>query len=467
MSETTYDYSELHRQYHPRGSVLATTVFVAMVACVINCAVPQIEMLLTGGRCPLPIAFVKIACFGLLTLLTLAYGRLDLSAFPTRMWLVAMTFLFLDSTFLWLWQSKTPLEILLSYNAHYCPLIFAPLACAFMGRISQQSATRIVISIFLVCAIIGCAQIIFQKPIVQMVSSDGNFRIYTSWWIMPGAPGAAAVRTLRAFSVFGTALEYGSFAVLIAGIGIGMCGRPGGWIKGVPLYLFAAACCYTTRTRGVYLELVFATLAAMTFTFGRRPRRMTWQPLIGFVLGSIIAFSGIATLVGQTATVYDPSSLELRLLQWGTYGSQILRAEVSQQLFGFGYSQAEKPVIVPLNDEQGGQFTVTLVDNLYLALVLHIGLVGMVVILGLLWAMWRRLRIETIERPTPLLIGIASFWSTFWLTGMFNIQLALYGFWFLIALMILQRDEETDVEYPGLRQPHTLFELAGESVQST
>jgi hypothetical protein len=62
-----------------------------------------------------------------------------------------------------------------------------------------------------------------------------------------------------------------------------------------------------------------------------------------------------------------------------------------------------------------------------------------------LWAMWRRLRIETIMRPTPLLIGIASFWSTFLLTGMFNIQLAIYGFWFLIAIMILQRDGEADV----------------------
>ena len=445
MSEFTYDYSELQRQYRPQGSVLAPTAFLAMVACVINCALPQIEMLLTGGRCPLPIAFVKIACFGLLTLLTLVYGRLDLSAFPTGMWLVAMTFLLLDFPFLWLSRNKTPLEILLSYNAYYCPLIFAPLACAFTGRLSEKSATRILVYIFLVCGIIGCAQIIFQKPIIQMASSDGNFRIYTSWWITVGAPGTVGERTMRAFGVFGTAMEYGSFAVLIAATAIGVCGRPKGWVKGVPLYLFAAACCYTTRTRVVYLELIFATLAAATFTFGRRPRRMTWQPFIGLVLGSVIAFSGIVQVVGEKASVYDPSSLELRLLQWGTYGAQILHAEVPQQMLGFGYSQAEKPSVIPVGDEQAGQFINTLVDNTYLALALHIGLVGMVVILGLLWAMWRRLRIETIMRPTPLLIGIASFWSTFLLTGMFNIQLAIYGFWFLIAIMILQRDGEADV----------------------
>lgn len=454
MSEVTYDYSELHRQYRPQGSVLATTAFLAMVACIINCALPQIEMLLTGGLCPIPIAAIKIACFGLLILLTLAYGRLDLSAFPTSIWLVAMTFLLLDFPFLWFWQNKTALEILLSYNAYYCPLIFAPLACAFTGRLSEKSARRMLVYIFLVCAIIGCAQIIFQKQIVQMASSDGNFRIYTSWWITVGVRGTVGDRTLRAFGVFGTALEYGSFAVLIAATAIGMCGKPRGWIKGVPLYLFAAACCYTTRTRVVYLELIFATLAAVTFTFGRRPRRMIWQPVIGLLVGSLIAFSGIATLVGQTASVYDPSSLELRLLTWGSYGAQILRAELPEQMFGFGYSQAEKPIIVPVGDEQAGQFAITLVDNTYLALALHIGLVGMVVILGLLWAMWRRLRIETVMRPTPLLIGIASFWSTFLLTGMFNIQLAIYGFWFLIAIMILQRDPEADVVFLSARQPH-------------
>jgi hypothetical protein len=69
-------------------------------------------------------------------------------------------------------------------------------------------------------------------------------------------------------------------------------------------------------------------------------------------------------------------------------------------------------------------------------------------------------------RPTPLLIGIASFWSTFLLTGMFNIQLAIYGFWFLIAIMILQRDGEADVGSPDLRQPDPLFALASESAQS-
>jgi hypothetical protein len=444
MSEITYDYSELYRQDRPQGGFLATTAFVAMVACVINCALPQIEMLLLGGRCPLPIAAIKIVCFSLLILFALIYGRLDLSAFPTGVWLVAMTFLFLDFSYLWLWQGKTPAEIFFSYNAYYCPLIFAPLACAFTGRLSEKSATRILVSLFLVCALIGFAQIIFQKPIIQMASSDGNFRIYISWWTTPIS------RTIRAFGVFGTALEFGSFAVLIAAIGIGMCGRPNGWIKGIPLYLLATACCYLTLTRVVYLQLAFATFAAATFTFGRSLRRMIWQPLVGLALSSFIAFGGIANLVGGSrGTVSsDTSSLNLRLLQWGAFATQLLHSTFLQKMLGLGFSQAEKPLIVPGNDENYGASINVLVDNLYLGLALHIGLIGMVVILGLLWVMWRRLRVEAVKRPTPILIGIASFWSTFLLTGMFNVAPALYGFWFLIGMMILQRDGEIDGEVP-------------------
>ena len=443
MSEITYDHSGLYHQYRRQGGVLGTTAFLAMVACIVNCALPQIEMLFTGGRCPVPIAVIKICSFGLLTLLTLAYGRLDLSAFPTGMWLVAMTYLSLDFVYLWLWGDKSPVDLIFDYNAYYCPLIFAPLACAFTGRLSERTATRILISIFMVSAAIGWAQYILQVPVVQLASSDGNFRIYASWWTAVGY-AVRGTRAIRSCGIFGTAFEYGSFVVPIAGIGIGMCGRPGGRTKGIALYLFAVACCYSTMTRTVFLQLIFATIAALTFTFGRSPRRVIWQPLIGLVVAVAITFGGIAKLVGTERSLTDSSSIELRLQQWGMYGLELLHSTLPQKLFGLGFCQAEKPLIIPVDDiTVGGAYSV-LVDNMYLALTLHIGLIGMLVIVALMWAMWRRLRIETIKRPTPLLIGIASFCSTFLLNNMFNVSPALFGFWFLIAIMVLQRDAGSD-----------------------
>src|ERR1700688_140504 len=168
-----------------------------------------------------------------------------------------------------------------------------------------------------------------------------------------------------------------------------MCGRRKEWIKGVSLYLFAAASCYSTLTRTAFLLFIFVTIAAVIFTFGRSPRRMTWQPLIGLVVALVIAFGGIGQKVSEARTLTDTGSLDLRVLQWGTYGEQLLRSTLPQQLFGLGFCQAEKPLIIPVDDVKIGNAYSILVDNMYLALTLHIGLVGMVIIVGLFWAMWR------------------------------------------------------------------------------
>jgi hypothetical protein len=430
MTDHTYSYSDFYRcGTRPESVGVAIAGLLAMIACIINCALPQLEMLFLGGRVPIPIAMIKIASFGVLVGLTLLYGRLDLSAFPTILWLVAVGFLLLDFGFLWFWQGKAPIEIFLGYNAYYCPLILAPFACAVRGKVPERLALRIILLIFAVCALVGWSQFLFQLPIVQTASNDGNFRIYTSFWMQEGSS------TVRAFSIFGTALEYGNFAVVVAGIGIGMCGKPGGWVTGLPLYLFAAACCYTTLTRVVFLQLAFATIAAAIFTFGRSLHRMIWQPLSALGLSWLIAFSGISELVGQTKTLYDASSLQVRLLQWEVYGGEFLHSTFLQKMLGLGFCQADKPVLVPKRDDFFGKASTVLVDNFYLALTLHIGVIGLLVMLGLFWAMWRFLRRETIKHPSPLLIGIASFWSTFLLTGMFNVEPALYGFWFLIATM--------------------------------
>jgi hypothetical protein len=448
MSELETSYGEIYRESRRSDAgLMGELAFLAMITCVINCFLPQVEMLFTGGNVPIPQALIKIACFGVLIVLMFMYGRLDLSSFPTGMWLATMAFLVLVFPFLWFFQGKEPGEILLAYNAYYCPLIFAPAACALKGRLSEKVSTRLVIFIFAGCALLGWAQFILQIPIVQLSSSDGNFRIYASLWMQEGETA------IRANSFFGSALEYGSFAVLVAAIGIGMCGRRGGWKLGIPLYLLAAASCYTTLTRVVFLQLAAATVAALTFTFGRSLRRMIWQPLVGLGVGYLIAFSGIAQMVGQTRTLVDNSSLELRLLQWEVYGSELMHATFTGKLFGLGFCQADKPVIVPRRDDFLGKASTVLVDNLYLALTLHIGLVGMVVVVGLLWAMWRHLRKETVKHPTPLLIGIASFFATFLMTGMFNVQPALYGFWFLIGTMVLCRTGEADEEAPWSGPP--------------
>jgi hypothetical protein len=438
-------YSENQR---PQSGMLSCLALLALLVCIINCAAPQVEMLLTGGNVPIPQGFVKLACFGLLIALTILYGKLDLTSFPVTIWIVAVGYLILVFPYLWFVQNKPPGDIIFDYNAYYCPLIFAPVATALKGRVPERLAIRIFLGSFAVCALLGWAQYILQDPLVRLASNDGNFRIFASQWMTAGET------RIRSTSLFGSSLWYGNFAVLVAAIGIGMCGKPGGWRKGIPLYLFAAATCYTTWTRVVFLQLLLATLAAVTFTFGRRLNRVSWQPLIFLGLGVILAFGGIESLITTEEGLSSTSSLELRHQQWDVYGATLTHATIGQQLFGFGYCESDKPALIPANEKLLGKGSV-LVDNMYLALTLHIGLIGMLVIVALMWAMWRCLRSETVRRPTPVLIGIASFWSTYLVTGMFNVQPANYGFWFLIGTIIILPISayEPNTRWPGEIEP--------------
>jgi hypothetical protein len=166
--------------------------------------------------------------------------------------------------------------------------------------------------------------------------------------------------------------------------------------------------------------------------------------VVALALGLMIAFSGyskqVSDRISDKKSLADDSSLQQRLMQWGFYTSQLQHSSTTQQLFGLGFCQADKPAMVPLKED----WNLVLVDNLYIALVLHIGLVGAILMIALLWGMWRFVRHEAVTRPTPLLIGIASFWVTFLMTGMFNIQAANYGFWFLIAVILARRTGDAD-----------------------
>jgi hypothetical protein len=441
MSDFSPSYSEIYQQYQrPESDLFGGMALVALLACVINCVAPEIEMTLTGGRVPIPQGFVKGGCFCFLMLLMMIYRRLDLASFPTKLWIAAAGYLLLVFPFLWFVDAKQPDEILLAYNSYYCPLIFAPVACALRGKLSERWAMRIFMGTFFATAALGWTQFIFQDPIVRLASSDGNFRIFASQWMQGGE------RSTRAMSFFGAAQEFGGFLALMAAVGIGMCGRRGGWKKGIPLYLLAAATCYTTLTRAVFIQLFFASIAAVTFTFGRKASRMRWQPLIALGLALFISFSGfskqLSNQISDKKSLADDSSLDYRLMQWAKHISTLEHSSTAQQLFGLGFCQADKPAMVPV--KEGWTLGDALVDNQYLALVLHIGLVGAALMLALFWGMWRFVKNEAIRRPTPLIIGVASTWATFLMTGMFNCQGAIYGFWFLIAVVISRRSGDID-----------------------
>jgi hypothetical protein len=394
--------------------LLGSMALVALLLCVINYALSELQIIAVG-RVPVPQSMVKIALFAFLLVPMLLYGKVDLSDFPTTAWLAVVGYLIFEFAFLWMGQGRKPSDVFLSYNAGYGAFLLAPVALVSRSRVPEKAAIRILLFAFVACAILGWAQFLLQDPIIPLASGDGDFSIVTAY--IGGE--------LRVLSFFANALEYGAFNVVIAAIGIGMCIEPGGWKKGIPVYAVAVATCYTTLTRNVFLQVLVATLAALIFVFGRRLNRNKWMPLMALALGAILAFSGFLAFLrdphGGTGIRSD-LSFQSRVMQWTFYAAKFARASLWQQLFGFGIWQA---------DRSGTREAIA--DNIYWGLVMHIGLIGLVVVLVLIWAIWKRVWAQAIERPTPLAIGIASYWTTVAMAGLFNNMLAQYGFWYLIG----------------------------------
>ena len=149
--------------------LLGSMAFVALLLCVVNFAITELQIAVTG-QVPVPQSILKIAFFAFLLMVALLYRKVDLSDFPVAAWLAVVGYLIVDFACLWIGQGRKPGNIFLSYNAGYAPFIFAPIALASRGRVTEKAAIRILLFAFVACAILGWAQFLLQDPIIPLAS---------------------------------------------------------------------------------------------------------------------------------------------------------------------------------------------------------------------------------------------------------------------------------------------------------
>jgi hypothetical protein len=76
-----------------------------------------------------------------------------------------------------------------------------------------------------------------------------------------------------------------------------------------------------------------------------------------------------------------------------------------------------------------------IIDNLPLALILHIGIVGLVLFSILLIKMWLYLRKEALATQQPFMIATASIFASLACSGIFNITFPTFGTVFALAIL--------------------------------
>jgi O-antigen ligase len=131
-----------------------------------------------------------------------------------------------------------------------------------------------------------------------------------------------------------------------------------------------------------------------------------------------------------------------RLSAW-TYYIDILKSiGMNQLMFGLGWVQNSKLEAVN---------TAIPMDDLYITIAIHIGLIGLVLYLFFAWSLWREL-LKSVERePSYLQIAVAATYSTFFLMGVFNNVPTSLPLYFLLVAMTLKYVNSRNNAAPAMK----------------
>jgi hypothetical protein len=400
----------------PVGFIHRSLAMLAVPLCLfslVDAAIPQLQMYFLGGQIPIANSVVKAALLIVVVLGTLMHPSNESAGLPLTAWWICAGFLVFEILYLTLSVGLSLEGVLQSYYGYYLLLLLGPAALTFRDEVSGKVIIRCTVFLFLVCAIIGLAQYLTAQPLLYTDSADGGFTV-NSWDFFGD---------VRAFSLFTSSMNFGLFCAFCGALGVALSRTLP--IRGALLLIVSTVATFSTLTRVAYLVFVCACTCAFVLTFGRKIARARWHPLLYFALAILIILAGLNSLANSSSTnLRDSSSLIERTIEWGYYYNVLVHSTPATLLFGLGIVQNEK--IFPLYP--------MLIDNIFLALILHIGIIGLLLFGVLLTKMWLYLHREALATQQPFIIAAASLWATLLCAGTFAIAFSTYGTVFTLAL---------------------------------
>jgi hypothetical protein len=402
--------------HHLAALFVVILCFLALV----DAAIPQIQLLLIG-EIIVKEAVVKSVLLATVLLGCIFHPTLRLKELPMVTWTLCVLYLLAEIPYLMLSRGQIFEHVLLSYHAYYLLLLLAPALLAFRDAVSERTIIRWTVVIFLICAALGFAQHFTGQPILRTEAPDGSFDIPS--WDFFGQ--------VRAFSFFSASMNFGIFCALCGALGVALSRKMP--IKGSLLCFLSGLACLTTLTRLCYLVFICACTYAAVLTFGKKPTRARWHPFLYFGLGMMTVLFGLYSVVSETGDLQDAGSLLQRIEQWTYYYELLLHSTLVEKIFGFGIVQLAKVIpVYPM-----------IIDNLFLALILHIGVLGLILFGILLVKMLLYLRRQALVTQQPFIIAAASLWATLACAGIFNILFSSFGVVFALVLLCKKRTLNT------------------------
>lgn len=396
--------------------LLRVLVFFTVPFLLVSGALPQLQMLVTGGRVPISSAILKMLLLVAFFAAWLIRGG-QIRRNPRLLsWILLLSvYLLLDLVYLSLGTGLKIGDVLAAYNAYYMLAFIAVVSYLVPLKIPERYILGLLAVLAIVCALIGIAQFITHSAILPVQSSDRNFQVVS--WQLNGR--------IRVFSLFESPQGCGLYFVFITALLIALCRRPKYRIFAVPLIFASVGMCYIADARTQLASLICAMVASWIWTFTRIKKLTRYLPVFALLTAIPVFLFGLSTLGASrhSAGVTGTGSLFQRLTQWTYYLSVLRSYPVAKLLFGTGVVQDSK--IDTLNAS-------VFVDNIYLINVLFIGLVGLLVYVAVIWAIWNQVREKADQRDSYLHTAVAATLSTFFLMGVFSATSVVLTAYFLL-----------------------------------
>lgn len=370
-------------------------VIFAVLTLIVNGALPQVEMAVTGGSLLFMPRQLTLLILALASMLLLK-GRFQHSPLLPLTLVLACYFL-IEALFLHFVKDISYPAIRTSLEC-FIFLALVGAASAVPLQIRSRHILAFLIAITFACLVISAAQFITNTPVVRTESSDSYFHVQSYQF----------VDQTRGFSLFTNGLEAGLFYSFMGGIATSFCLRRGTRRIGFILLPLCAFGCYVTYTRLAIVGFIVTFIAVFVLSRRGLSRLSLLLPLFSLLCALLIIFEGLRTEGGAARTdLVSASSLDTRIVAWGIYTGKFMAGSRTDILFGIGQGPYT-PYTAPNRLENSAPIPI---DNAYLLALLSCGVCGSVLLGVTYWKLWMFLHKRTIHGRDHLVKGIAGIFA--------------------------------------------------------
>lgn len=420
-----YSHSIFKQSMFSFGAIISWLLFIMILLSIINAALPQFEMLLFSGEVPVPSISIKLLIIMGLFVYSIVHVESSVSKSSIIILGFFLLYLLAESALFSLTNRYSMTLIVFGYNTMYSMLIIAFLLTNIKPTIRSHTVSRIMLFVSVPLLLIGIAQSLANEPLLPLRSVDGYFQVLV--WDYYGQ--------VRAFSFFEAPAYYATFLIFFGAFVLAniLSQRE---LKGKLLYFILFTIISISEFLSLNRTAMFAYLFVM-FTvvaiYKLRFRRNRLILIMGasFVLSISLVFTVplISNLFPFVFAFKDQSMFE-RYAEW-QYWLHFLFRQPERFLLGSGIFQ-------------NSLFRLTkgiIIDNMFLAILVQIGAIGLVFVLYIIYKLWSTLITRYLNTLDPTAIASISLLTVWPIFAMFGTGLNIFPVY--AAIPFLLRAEKT------------------------